>query len=299
MKTALVTGATGFLGSNMIEELVKNEVKVYAVARHDSPRIRRLENMCTEVVLCDMDQYEKLPWLLEEKKVDIDICYHFAWRGVYGEELFSEDAQMQNQKDTVQLLKSCEQMGIKRIIVAGSIHEIEGDIDCAKDGPIENRGVIYKAIKQSTHRICRTLASQYGICLIWPLITNTYGVGERSTRLIINTIRQLIDGISPELSSGEQLYDFVYISDLVKALYKLGWGGIDQKHYMIGSGRVQPLKDYMMIVQSIVNPIVQLSFGVKKTATFIPRRLFDYDNLRNDIDWEPFVSFEEGIEKTK
>ena len=64
-----------------------------------------------------------------------------------------------------------------------------------------------------------------GIRFFWPLI-NTYGEGEKSTRLINTTIRKIVLGEEPALSNGNQYYDFVHVEDVAHALYLIAEKGV-------------------------------------------------------------------------
>lgn len=77
--------------------------------------------------------------------------------------------------------------------------------------------------------------------VFWPLI-NTYGEEENSPRLINTMIRKIFKGETPELSAGEQYYDFVHVCDVAKALCLIAEKGVDGTNYVIGSGNAKPLK---------------------------------------------------------
>lgn len=66
----------------------------------------------------------------------------------------------------------------------------------------------------------------------------------------------------PEYTSGEQIWDYLYSDDAAEVFYLLGKKGIDQKIYVLGSGKARPLKEYIRAIRNVVAPDSDLKFGV-------------------------------------
>lgn len=297
MKKVIVTGATGFIGSYVVKELVAHGIEVIAVIRKQAADVKQLNNKMVTVVRCDMNEYEYLPKLIQQES--IDILYHFSWQGVYGDDLRNEQIQLENVQATLKLIDVCAKMNIPRFIGAGSIHEIEGLLECYSNNWTDNLNLMYKTAKLTAHNMARAKAGKLGIEFIWPIITNTYGVGEKSSRLIVSVIRQLVNNQIPKLTKAEQLYDFIYITDLANAFYQLGDKGINQENYIIGSGNPKPLKEYLIQCRDIVNKDRELGFGLHDgTSIYVPEQYFDITTLKRDIDFNLRVPFDLGIRKT-
>ena len=107
-----------------------------------------------------------------------------------------------------------------------------------------------------------------------------------------------------EMSEGTQLYDFIYIDDLVKAFYLIGEYGIDGTNYILGSGNVRPLKEWLLIAEKIANEYSQheyvgLEFGKRKgDVVYLPKEAFSIENLKKDLEFCVEVTFEEGLRRT-
>lgn len=79
MKNVIVTGATGMIGASMIEQMVKDDLKVTAIVRPNSAKRKNLiEHENINVVECDI---ESLSALRDVLKAEYDTFYHFAWDG--------------------------------------------------------------------------------------------------------------------------------------------------------------------------------------------------------------------------
>lgn len=302
MKKALVTGATGFIGTWLVQELLSQGVEVIAVVRQE----RRFEENIFEsnrvrVVFCNMENSRDLQNLLSDR--DIDVAFHLAWGGVSGEGAKDPIRQIANLTNTIYLIETLAEMGCSTIVGAGSLHEIESFYEMKEDKPISNLGYMYKATKLSAHWMGKAIAGAKGVRFFWPIISNAYGEGEKSSRLINSVIRTMLRGESPKVSQGKQLYDFVHISDVVHALYLIGEKGVDGTNYFIGSGDPRPLREYLKIVETTVNLMnhtnICLGFGqMGADVVYLPKEIFDTKTLIRDTGFKLQVPFTVGIQRT-
>lgn len=301
MKKVIVTGATGFVGSWLVKELLTHGIEVIAVVRENSCNLDRIQDERIRIVPCNLERISEISSLIPDK--DIDAVYHLAWQGVSDDDIRNADIQMNNVKATLDLINVLPELGCNTFIGAGSLHESESYYEMQEDKIITNLGYMYKAAKISAHWMGKALAGSKNIRFFWPIISNTYGVGEKSKRLVNTIIRKVFVGESPALSAGMQNYDFVYISDVAKAFYLIGEKGIDGTNYFIGSGQVKKLRDYLEVVGNIANQVnnssIQLGFGeIKSNVVYLPEEVFSIETLCRDTGFQIEVPFEEGIFQT-
>lgn len=305
MKKVIVTGATGFVGSWVVRELLRQGVEVIAVVRKNSTNQSALDGLDVRQVLCDLTDMARLPQLVEDR--DIDTFYHFAWQGVSDADARDAEIQLSNVRAALDILDAMQVMGIQTFIGAGSLHEAEGIVEMAEHKVVTNLGFMYKAAKTCAHWMAKAKAGAAGIRFFWPIITNAYGEGEQSGRLINTVIRKILTGESPELSEGKQLYDFVHVSDVARAFYLIGEKGIDGANYTIGSGDAKPLRDFLSQVGEIANAVkgapniepIPLQFGaIKSNIVFLSDAFFDSGRLTIDTGYVPQISFDVGVRRT-
>lgn len=296
MKKAIVSGANGFVGSAVVNELVKSGYEVYALAR---------ENHHEQVP--DHDQVHFIPFSLEniselEEKISTDeyeAFYHFAWNGSAGSARADTDLQLKNAQWTVDCLKVAKKLGCKRFVPAGSIMEHETISATYTQENKPGLGYIYGGGKVAAHIMCMSAAVQEGIELVWPKITNAYGPGERSPRLVNSTIRKCIAGETPQFTAGTQHYDFVYIDDVARAFRLIGEKGIAFHHYLIGSGHAKALKEFLLEMQAAIAPELEFKFGdIPFTGIDLPLSAFDCTETKKDTGFKAEVSFGEGCRRT-
>lgn len=301
MKKAIVTGATGFIGKFLVRELVKQNVEVIAVVRRGTKNLNTINALPVKIVECNIADYHMLPDMIADR--DIDVVFHIAWQGVSDLDARNEAIQMQNLQSTLDLIDVMHIMRIGCFIGCGSMHEAESLVEMNEDKVISNLGYMYKATKTAAHWIGKAKCGTYGIRFFWPLI-NTYGEEERSARLVNTIIRKVLHGESPDLSAGNQYYDFVHVSDVARALILIAEKGVDGTNYTIGSGDAKPLKEFLKIVGQVANDLhdgepVELGFGkITSNVISLPITTFDVTKLYKDTGFKPLIPFRKGIERT-
>lgn len=295
MKTAVVTGANGFVGSAVVNELLSNNYKVYAVVRNNhSDRLSDIDNV--EIVNCELSDIDRLPEQITGK---CDVFYHFAWSGSAGKDRANTRLQLDNVQWSVESIRAAKKLGCSRFVFAGSIVEKECLAAAYTGGNRPGLGYIYGGGKVAAHILCSSVAAAEGIDLLWGEITNAYGVGEVSPRLVNSTIRKCIAGVSPEFTAGTQNYDFVYIDDVARAFRLIGENGKPFTSYVIGSSAAKPLKEFLIEMKDAIAPELPFKFGdVPFTGIDLPLSDFDCRKTEEDTGFKAGISFAEGCRRT-
>ena len=295
MKIAVVTGANGFVGSAVVKELLSNNYKVYAVVRNNhADRLSDLDNV--EIVNCELSDIDSLPGQITEK---CDVLYHFAWSGSAGKDRANTRLQLDNVQWSVESIRAAKKLGCSRFVFAGSIVEKECLAAAYTGGNRPGLGYIYGGGKVAAHILCSSVAVAEGIDLLWGEITNAYGVGEVSPRLVNSTIRKCIAGVSPEFTAGTQNYDFVYIDDVARAFRLIGENGKPFTSYVIGSSVAKPLKEFLLEMKDAIAPELPFKFGdVPFTGIDLPLSDFDCRKTEEDTGFKAGISFAEGCRRT-
>ena len=214
MRSAIVTGANGFIGSKLVKELLRNRIKVIALIHNDHKNALP-QNDYLKTINVDLNHIYDLKKIVDNNCCDV--FYHFAWNGSAGQARADTKLQLSNAQWTIDALKTAKELGCKRFVCAGSIMEHETVAAAYTQGNKPGLGYIYGSGKLVAHTMAMSVAANIGIDLLWGSITNAYGVGELSPRMVNTTIRKIINNESPKFSAGTQNYDFVYIDDVAKA----------------------------------------------------------------------------------
>lgn len=299
MKKIIITGGAGFVGSAVIRELLSHNVEVWAVVRPGfSLRMKnsRLYGLNVHIVECDLKEINKLPHILKER--DFDAWYQFAWDGLRGEELLDYHIQIANIEYLLNAIGVAAEIGCKKFIGSGSISQYEL-LNDSKSNWAGDKHRVYKTAKAACQYMGSSVAETVGIDFIWPIITNIYGVGEKSPRLVNSMIRNLQSGKHQALSEGKQIYDFIYITDAAKAFRLIGEKGVGNRTYVIAQGDAKPLKNFLEAIKDVIDPTAQLGFGeLEFNGFYLPKECYDIKMLVEDTGFKPDVPFEEGIRMT-
>lgn len=298
VKRAIVTGADGFLGSHLVCELLETGYDVVAVVLKESharnvlkkdPRLAFFE--------CSMEEYRNL----ENKEIwrDADCLFHFAWAGVSDKAGGDYRVQLDNVRCTCDLLFTVAKLGIKRMVFASSIMEWEHKKAFDQQKYLQPLRNTYHIAKTSARMLLSLYAANMNLDFCPVIISNVYGEGERSARLINTALRKILAGEHMSFTSGEQLYDSIYCKDAVRAIRIVAEQGRSQTAYYIGNSRQKPLKEFLLEMRDLLNPSCELGLGeLPFYGVSLDYKEFDTNALSLELGFEPQYTFAQGIKRT-
>lgn len=294
MKRAVITGATGAIGTALIKELIKQNIEVLVLCREGSERNENIpvSNLVVKKY-CDLEQ---LCSVENDTGKEYDVFYHFAWAGTTGNARNDMLLQNLNVKYALDAVNAAKRFGCKMFIGAGSQAEYGRVEGVLKPDTPTNPETGYGIAKLCAGQMTRQLALQVGLKHIWVRVLSVYGPNDTPNSMVMSTINKLKQNLVPEFTKGEQMWDYLYSGDAARAFYLLGEKGKDGKTYVLGNGKAQPLKEYIKTIQSVVNPDCEIKLGVIPYADKQVMHLeADISDLKKDVGFEPNMDFEEGI----
>lgn len=293
MKTAVVTGATGFVGSAFVEHLLKNNYFVYAVVRN--PDKLKISGDNLKIIVADFDEYGKLGEMIENS----DYFYHFAWDGAYGQKTADYNVQMKNMHATFEAMEQAVKMNCKKFIFAGTIAELEIREHLDKNVCSPRGTCIYASAKLNTEMICKVLATKYNIEFNSGLFANIIGEGDESRRSTNFILNKFIHREKPMLVEGNGKNDWLYIKDAVRLILAMGEKGKNKKTYYIGHNELWTLKEIISKARDIVAPDLELKFGDMKDEFLTDYSYINTNELYNDTGVKAEYSFDDMIKRTE
>ena len=295
MENVIVTGANGFIGKTLVNALLEKSYHVVALdIRFDDVLANDDRVTCVNVMNKEVAALAK-----EIPHQEYRCFFHLAWAGTSGPARADYTVQLNNVKLACDYIKLCSEIGCKRVVYASSINEMETYEYLQSDDIEPAGGYIYGTGKLAAHLMGETVAKLNGIEFIPVIITNIYGVGEKSARMIYTSINKLVHKEHCSFTAGYQTYDFIYITDAINSIIAVAEKGKAFNRYYIGSGEPKPLREFLLEMRDIVDPEAELGLGdIPFKGVDISYDQFDLKKVERDTGYRNEVSFAEGIRMT-
>jgi len=291
---AIITGATGFIGSALVRKILDGGGRVAAIVRKNSPNRRRLpEHPALSIIDGDLNEIESMGEALSGFRADV--FYHLAWNGVDGGSI-NHPKQASNIAPSLKSLNIAAELGCRRWVGTGSQGEY---------GPLNRRisekdrlepTTLYGAAKAATCLLSQVQGQQLGIETVWARVFSTYGHGDN--RMLEDLFTKLLKRQRPSLTMGEQLWDYLYVDDAADALHCMGVAQYLSGIYNLGSGRSNTIRSIAETARNMIDPSLPIGFGdVPYRPDQVMHLEANIDKLTRDTGWRPRVSLEEGIRR--
>jgi len=298
--TFLVTGATGFIGANLVRELV-NQKQYVSIITRDKRLNWRLSDIASKLNIFECDiQDEKLAHVVS--KIKPDYVFHLARYGNLPQEDNIGTMIDINLKGTINLLEAVKQNPCKLVINAGSGDEYGikesamRETDLLK--PVTNNGIVKSAITLYSQKE----AIRNGLPIITFRLFTPYGYFEDNFRLIPSVIGSALKNEPIKVSTPKSVRDFIFIEDVVAAyLQAIKINHSPGEVYNIGSGKQHSVGDIVQMIQDIIQSKSSVEWGaVAKQARYIEplRWEADMSKTKNVLGWEAKNTLESGLAKT-
>ncbi len=294
-KKVIVMGATGFIGQHLVKDLLDQDYSVTILVRNKAKvscyRWKR------EITIIGWDGED--PEGLNVQGTGYGTFFFVAWDGVAPEDKNNVGLQIQNITYALNAMELAKRLGCSKFVATGTVAEYvfcENTIDVnEKPAPSD----FYGAAKVSVHYMLEVLARQISMDFIWAVLPSTFGPGRKGNNIITYTIRTLLKKQKPRYGDLEQLWDFLYVTEVAKALRLIGEKGKPGKIYGIGSGQYRKLREYVEEIRDCIDPLLDLEIGVlpEMTAKTFSSCVNIFD-LIQDTGFQIETSFCDGIKET-
>lgn len=294
MRKVIVTGANGFIGSSLIQRLIKENIQIVAIDISFKASGLPESDLVTKIEM----SLDNETLLLANIPTDrYDAFYHFAWRGVNGADKADPVVQLENAQMAVRCAATAQKAGCRKFLCAGTVAEQATNSLNHLDKT--SGGMMYGVAKHCTHLILETYCKNIGMPFVWMQFSNIYGPNNRTGNLVSYTLGQLATGQEAAFGPAQQPYDFIFVDDLLEAIYRIGENANRQNSYYIGSGKPRQLKDYLLEIGREYGREELIRIGVRPDDGIVyTMDMFDTSALVGDIGDYISKSFSEGIKYT-
>lgn len=282
----LVTGGTGFIGTQTIPLLVKSGLDVYVISRkeiNDSPYIH--------YIYSDIFNYDKIFGVCQAIKPKY--LLHFAWLSTG---LFEDTINFEFLSSSLNLLKAFNQAGGQRVIISGTYAEYGNSSDILSEKDETNPHSIYGFCKDNLRKISETYCRLNNISLGWGRIFSAYGKENDKRRLTSDVIEHLYNNEEVIIRSGKLIRDYIYVKDVAASFSKFLQSDV-QGIVNICSGTGTSIKDFVLNIAKVLGKENLVKF-VDDPGNQQRTVIGDSTRLRNEVGYNPAYSLETGIKET-
>jgi nucleoside-diphosphate-sugar epimerase len=225
------------------------------------------------------------------------VVLHLAWSSEPGRWLDSE-RHLDHLAGSMALLQGVARTGCRRVVVAGSSVEYEGDQKpVGESSPVGPR-TLYGACKASLGLVGGRLAQRHGWGFCQARVFNVYGPGEDPRRLVPHVILCLLRGAPCDLTAGSQVRDYLHVEDVASALVMLAASDVEGP-VNVGSSEPVTVAALARTIASMLGRPGLLRLGSRPPRTADDSCLYaDTRRLRERTGWEPRYSLEAGLRQT-
>jgi nucleoside-diphosphate-sugar epimerase len=291
MSGVLVTGASGFIGLPLLEQLAGAGEEVHAISTRARPP--KVAGVCWHRVdLADGAAPAELVGQVAPERL-----VHLAWCTEHGRFWRSSENVLWVGR-SLQLLRAFSRRGGRRAVVLGTCAEYDWS---NVEGPLSERtsplapATPYGTAKDALRRLAVKHAEQEGMELAWGRLFFLYGPREAPGRLVPSAIRAVLAGEPIVTGSGERARDFMYVEDVASALAALLDSAVVGAVNIASGVRVTVGEVVEQIARSSGRPELARSGGLPDRPGEPPLLLADVTRLRDEVGFRPRWALADGL----
>jgi len=302
-KSVIVIGGAGFIGSHVVEELLKE----------DAAEIVVYDNFCRGTM-------DNLATALKDKRVKIfeaggDICqtdilssaikgkdyvFHLAALWLLQCHEYPRAAFDVNIRGCFNVLEACRDNNVRKLIYSSSA-SVYGDAlftPMTEEHPLNNK-TFYGATKIAGEQMCRAFFARYGLNYVGLRYMNVYGPRQDYRGAYVAVIMKILDRIDAGLppivyGDGSQAYDFVFVRDVARANICALKSDVSDRFYNVGTGVKTTIKEICETLLRLKNSDLSIKYE-PGGQTFVTHRVGSIEKAAAEIGFSAKVTLEDGL----
>ena len=294
---AVLTGATGFIGSVVLAEFIECGTRPLVLLRAESDR-RRIASLGGHFETITFQQMDDAALVAQLRRHNPEVFVHCAWRGVIGQERNADYQITENIPLTLEAVKLAAACGCRHWIGLGS-HAEYGNPNCVLDEMAPTRPTtVYGKAKLAAGIAAVALCESRGLIGTWLRVFSTYGPGDHPQWFIPYVINEFLSGRAPRLTLCEQRWDYLFVRDAAQAIVSVAEASAPGV-FNLGAARALPLKQIVETIRAELQTPLYPDYGA------VPYRPDQVMHLEADVTrfkaaaaWYPQTSIEDGLRQT-
>ncbi|MGL5149700.1 MAG: NAD-dependent epimerase/dehydratase family protein [Clostridium sp.] len=300
MKKYLLTGATGFLGSNLTRALLMEGHEVHIIVKPSSNNIWRIKDIKDKLILHPLDLTDFKGIITLINKGNFNVIVNMATYGGFHYEEAEEAIINTNLLSTWNIVSSLKNSNIDMFINTGSSSEYGEKLTQMSEEMALNPNNLYGASKASSTLLCSSYAKINKIPMCTLRLFSPYGFFDSPSRLIPTVIINTLKDKSIYISSPNGERDFIFINDVIDAykkaeLLKNTYGEV----FNIGYGASHKVFEIIEEINKLLPLRSKVIYKNNKSRQYEPIKWeADVSKSYSKLLWTPKTSLSLGLEKT-
>lgn len=297
----LITGATGFVGSNLLRRLVNTDAEIHILTRPSSD-IWRISDIIGKVHnhLVDILEVEKLKKILTG--IQPDYIFHLANTSIYGGvSVPDEELARVNLIGLINLIFALEEVNYRGFINTGSSSEYGLKNEPIKETDLCEPMNTYGVIKLAATNYASFIAKFKNKPIVTFRLFSPFGYYDDRRRLISKTTLDLLANKELTLAIPGAVRDYIFIEDIIDLFLEAKdmAGDLRGEIFNVGFGKEHKISEIVDLIIGMINPGYKISWGTASAQPWEPKKWeANMDKTFSIFRWRPKYSLEEGIEKT-
>lgn len=304
-RKVLVTGAGGFIGSHLAEELARQGATTRAMVRYSSTGSRGwLDSsaMKTEIEIVPGDIADRD--LATNAMKGVEIVFHLAALIAIPYSYSAPESYVRtNVMGTLNVLQAARGVGVRRIVQT-STSEVYGTaryVPIDEDHPLQGQSP-YSASKIGADKLAESFHSAYGVPVTILRPFNTFGPRQSARAVIPTIIAQCLDGDRVRLGALTPTRDLTYVGDTVAGfLAAAAAEGLDGETVNLGTGQEIAIGNLAKLIGRLMGKTVTIESETQRlrpAASEVERLCSNNAKAAKLLGWKPEIGLEEGLRRT-
>lgn len=289
-KKILVTGASGYIGTQICSELLKNGYDIHALVY---PEVSQSLNDITQYSLDLMNKEAVSDFF---KNNSFEKMIHLAW--YVGPKCQISPLNIEWLEASLHLIKTFWENGGKTVLVSGSMSEYDFSYGWCSENktPLDSLS-LYGQTKAALYQILEKFCKFHDLDLKWARIFNIYGLNEKKTRLVPYVINAMINGEDVNVSHCNQIQNYLHVKDVARAVVMFLESSVTGA-VNIASDEPIRLKDMIEFCKEELKYKKDVNYGAIKASFDQPFLTGDNRILKNEIGWKQTIDIKDGLKET-
>lgn len=301
----LVIGGAGFIGSHVVDELLKEDVSEIVI--YDNFSRGTWDNLSSALKDPRVKVYEVGGDITQTDILDSavkgrDYVFHLAALWLLQCYEYPRSAFEVNMRGTFNVLEACVHHGIKKLVFSSSA-SVYGDaveIPMTEEHPFCNR-TFYGATKIAGEQMCRAFYERYKLNYTGLRYMNVYGNRQDYKGAYVAVIMKVLDkifaGQPPKVhGDGLQAYDFIHVSDVAKANICALKADVSDRFYNVGTGKKTSIKELCELLLELCESNLNIHFE-PDNKVFVTNRIGCTKKAERELLFRAEVDLKEGLAK--